>query len=130
MDKELTNKEKDAIKKTRGRKGEDLAADYLRKQGYKVIERNFRCKAGEIDLIGVKERTISFVEVKARTRTDYGMPREAVNRKKQRRLLMAAQLYLKIHPGFAAYNCSMDIIEILYTNDGAYIRHNVNAFSI
>ena len=130
MDEKLTNSQKDAIKKMRGRKGEDLACNYLVSRGYRIIDRNFRSKGGEIDLIGVKGRKISFIEVKARSSTDYGMPRDAVDYRKRRRLLNTAQFYLKIHPGFDGWDCSMDIVEILYLDSGTYIRHTPGAFSL
>ena len=90
----MDNVEKDRIKKKRGRKGEDLACAFLEQNGYRVIERNFRCKMGEIDIVATDGEYICFTEVKARTRTDYGMPRDAVDRRKQQRIARAAILYL------------------------------------
>ncbi len=127
----MDNIEKDTIKKNRGRKGEDLACEFLKQNGYRVIERNFRCKMGEIDIVATDGESICFTEVKARTRTDYGMPRDAVDRRKQLKLLRCAQLYLKLHPGYAEqFSPRMDIVEILYTEEGTYVRHTPNAFSL
>jgi len=127
----MDNLEKDKIKKTRGRKGEDLACRYLKEQGYRILDRNVRYKMGEIDIVAQIDDTICFVEVKARTRTDYGMPRDAVDARKQRKLIRCAQLYLKLHPGYAdRFSPRMDIVEILYREDGVFARHTPNAFSL
>ena len=127
----MDNVEKDRIKKKRGRKGEDLACAFLEQNGYRVIERNFRCKMGEIDIVATDGEYLCFTEVKARTRTDYGMPRDAVDRRKQLKLLRCAQLYLKLHPGYAQrFSPRMDIVEVLYTEKGTYARHTPNAFSL
>ena len=127
----MNAKEKDRINKSRGKQGEDLACSYLKKQGYRIVERNFRCKIGEVDIVAVGEDCICFVEVKARTRVDYGMPRDAVDRRKQWKLSRCAQLYLKLHPGFAArFSPRMDIIEVLYREDGTFVRHTPSAFSL
>ncbi|MBO5517071.1 MAG: YraN family protein [Firmicutes bacterium] len=126
----MDTKEKDRIKKSRGKKGEDYACDFLKKQGYRIAERNFRCKIGEIDIIALDGEYICFVEVKARTRTDYGMPRDAVDVRKQHKLIRCAQLYLKLHPGYVQrFSPRMDIVEILYRDDGVFARHTPNAFS-
>ncbi len=127
----MDNFERDKIKKNRGKKGEDLACRYLKEQGYRILDRNVRYKMGEIDIVAQIDDTICFVEVKARTRIDYGMPRDAVDSRKQWKLIRCAQLYLKMHPGFAQrYSPRMDIIEILYRDDGIFARHTPNAFSL
>ena len=126
----MDNFEKDKIKKIRGKKGEDLACRYLKEQGYRILDRNVRYKLGEIDIVAQIDDTICFVEVKARTRMDYGMPRDAVDARKQQKLVRCAQLYLKLHPGFAErFSPRMDIVEILYREDGVFARHTANAFS-
>jgi putative endonuclease len=78
-----------------GAKGEELAVSHLKKNGYRILERNYRNAIGEIDIIASENRTIVFIEVKARTSGDFGMPFEAVNRKKQRKMRNVALLYLK-----------------------------------
>ena len=126
----MDNLEKDKIKKIRGKKGEDLACRYLEEQGYRILDRNVRYKMGEIDIVAQIDDTICFVEVKARTRMDYGMPRDAVDARKQWKLIRCAQLYLKRHPGYAQrFSPRMDIVEILYRDDGVFARHTPNAFS-
>jgi putative endonuclease len=78
-----------------GRAGEDRAADWYRAHGYAVLERNWRCAAGEIDLICARGRTLVFCEVKARTAATHGHPLEAVTPAKQRRLRGLARSYLR-----------------------------------
>ena len=81
--------------RSRGKKGEDLACRHLKKNKYKILDKNFRVKQGEIDIIAEdKKGVMCFVEVKARSRDDYGLPVEAVTRHKQKRLLAAAFIYL------------------------------------
>lgn len=77
--------------------GEALAAEYLEARGCRIVEKEWRCRLGEIDLIAEKDGMILFVEVKLRTNLQYGMPREYVTAKKQEKLRAAALLYLSMH---------------------------------
>ena len=77
--------------------GEALAAEYLEARGCRIVEKQWRCRLGEIDLIAEKDGMILFVEVKLRTNLRYGMPREYVTAKKQEKLRAAALLYLSMH---------------------------------
>lgn len=77
-----------------GKIGEELAVKYLEQKGYKVIERNFECKQGEIDIIALYKKEIIFLEVKTRTNTKYGTPAEAVDPIKQKHLTKAVKYYL------------------------------------
>ena len=79
-----------------GRKGEAAVCKYLKKQGYKILHRNFRTPFGEADIVAKKADTYCFIEVKARTSDIYGLPAEAVNREKQRRYRMIARYYCNI----------------------------------
>lgn len=78
-----------------GRKGEDISVEFLRKQGYKIIKRNYRCSLGEVDVIARDKQVICFVEVKTRRTDRYGLPEEAIDSYKQRRLARVALSYLK-----------------------------------
>ena len=80
-----------------GRTGERLAAETLIKQGYQILERNFRCRHGEIDLVAEDQHDLVFVEVKTRRGTSYGRPEEAVTLHKQRKLVEVATYYLDLH---------------------------------
>lgn len=77
-----------------GDKYERLAAEHLQRAGYRIRERNFRCKFGEVDLIAEKDGYLVFVEVKYRSTARYGMPSEAVDARKQRRICNVASFYL------------------------------------
>ncbi len=73
---------------------EQMAVIYLRKHGYRIKERNFRCKFGEVDIIAKKGNYLVFIEVKFRSSNVYGTPAEAVNYAKQRRISNVASFYL------------------------------------
>lgn len=75
--------------------GERKAANYLRLHGYRIVETNFRCRQGEIDIIARKRGFIVFAEVKLRKSSDFGQAREFVTCAKQRRVTIAAQLWLQ-----------------------------------
>ncbi len=78
-----------------GRHGERKACGYLKKQGYRILGKNFRCKAGEVDIIAADHETLVFVEVKTRSSDQFGTPQEAVTRAKLRTLHQVAQYYLR-----------------------------------
>lgn len=119
-------------KKERGNWGEDRAALYLRLHGYRIAERNFRCRQGEIDIIARKGDIVAFVEVKQRKNADFGEAREFVTFSKQRRVIAAAEFWLlktrcELQPRF-------DVIEV-YAPEGTKtlrpeINHIENAFSV
>jgi putative endonuclease len=77
-----------------GKKGEELAIDYLIKQGYKIVERNWRFQKAEIDIIARKEETLISVEVKTRSTNDFGNPQDFVNPKKIKLMVLAMNEYV------------------------------------
>jgi len=85
-------------KQSRGREGEKLAASYLKSQGYKIIEKNFKKRYGEIDIIALDKDILVFIEVKTRWSKKYGLPEEAVTPWKLRSVIKTAQYYKMIHP--------------------------------
>lgn len=96
-----------------GRQGEDLAADFLEKQGFTIIARNWRCRLGEIDLIVERDQRVRFVEVKTRRGTAFGYPEEAVSSTKRLRWARSIELWLQLHaPRVTAYQA--DVISILW----------------
>lgn len=99
--------------KSLGRRGEDAAALFLRARGYWIVARSYRTSLGEIDLVAVDGRTIVFVEVKTRVRSDHGQPFDAVHPDKQRRLTRLAAAYLKRHD-LTRYASRFDIVSILW----------------
>ncbi|SHF06966.1 YraN family protein [Chryseobacterium takakiae] len=78
-----------------GKKAEDLAADFLLKNGYKILARNFRYQKAEIDIIAAKDNLIIICEVKARSTDVFNLPQESVNKKKIKLLVSAADYYLQ-----------------------------------
>lgn len=100
----------------RGKLGEDLACKYLENNGYKVIERNFLARQGEIDIIALDKNEIVFIEVKTRTNISYGKPVEAVDTNKQKHLIKTVEYYLYSR-NLENEFIRIDVIEIyLYKN--------------
>ena len=93
-----------------GRWGEALAADYLRKKGYSILAAGWRCRFGEIDLIAQSGGYLCFVEVKLRKTAAYGSPGAFVDRRKQEKLRLTAQMYLSEH--LTTLQPRFDVIEI------------------
>ena len=116
-------------KRSLGRWGEERAARYLKLRAYKILEMNYSCRMGEIDLIARKGRFIVFVEVKLRKNDSFAQGREYVNYAKQQRIITTAQLYLQEHE--CELQPRFDVIEI-YAPEGASgpvsIEHIEDAF--
>ncbi|OGG26846.1 hypothetical protein A2960_01630 [Candidatus Gottesmanbacteria bacterium RIFCSPLOWO2_01_FULL_39_12b] len=83
---------------TLGKQGEEIAAKYLKQQGYQIIERNFQRRYKEIDIVALDKNTLVFVEVKTRQGDKFGTPSEAITSFKLRNLVQSAQYYKFIHP--------------------------------
>ncbi|MCR6544669.1 YraN family protein [Dehalobacterium formicoaceticum] len=77
-----------------GKLGEDMAAAELKQRGYRIVSRNFRCRLGEIDIIGELDGRLIFIEVKTRTSLAFGLPQETVHYRKQEKIKKVAQFYL------------------------------------
>ena len=90
--------------------GEERAARYLRRKGYRIVERNYRCRQGEIDIIAERREFLVFVEVKLRKDERFAEAREFVTAAKQRRILAAAQLWLAQHE--SERQPRFDVIEV------------------
>ncbi|HEX6710206.1 MAG TPA: YraN family protein [Rubrobacter sp.] len=113
--------------KSSGAWGEDLALRYLTRRGYTLVERNYRTRYGEIDLIVRKEDTLVFVEVKLRRGTGFGDPLEAVTPHKQTTLRTLAEQYLSDRdPYFDTLR--FDVVGILADNDRFRLHHVEDAF--
>ena len=111
-----------------GSTGESLAAKHLEQHGYNIIGRNYRSRYGEIDIIAEKGEYIVFVEVKARSQGFAGLPREAVDLRKQKKIIKTALMYLlqtnkNAQPRF-------DVIEVNQTGREYNINHIENAFDL
>lgn len=96
-----------------GSRYEQKAAAYLAERGYRILEKNYRCRMGEIDLIARDNVFYVFIEVKYRKNADKGYPEEAVNWQKQRRIRQAAQYYLMSRHLTADTPCRFDVVSIL-----------------
>ncbi len=113
----------DVHKKLLGKKGEDLVVKYLKKQGYKILKRNYRTPLGEADVIAADGEEIAFVEVKTRETENYGLPSEAVGAEKQRRYQKIARYYW-LETGVEP-NARFDVAEVYA--DG-HIEYYKNAY--
>lgn len=94
----------------KGKEGEILAENFLKKKGIKIIEKNYRTKFGEIDLIGFDKRTIIFIEVKLRNNNKFGYPTEAITKKKLSHLFQSAEIFISQRN--LNYNYRFDVIAI------------------
>ena len=116
-------------KQVLGREGERIAEAYLKKKGYKLIERNYRCAPGEIDLIVLDHRVLVFVEVKTRTGDRFGTPPEAVEFRKQRRMIKAAEHFLA-QKGLQQRDARFDVVGITLAGRQPVVEHIENAFDL
>jgi putative endonuclease len=110
-----------------GRRGERIAERYLRRHGYRILERNFRGAGAEIDLIAMDRETLVFVEVKTRRTAQTGTPQEAVNPHKQRHLRRAGEIYAQSR---RVHDCPMrfDVVAILEDRGGRHLELLKDAF--
>lgn len=114
-----------------GKQGESWAAAYLEGQGYVILERNYSLRLGEIDIIARDGDELVFVEVKSRRSVRFGVPEEAVTRRKQRRISRVALAYLSDN-GLLDVNARFDVVSIVAPGDGAAprITQHKNAFDL
>jgi putative endonuclease len=113
----IKNRPKPTARQGLGRTGERLAAESLLSKGYSILERNFRCRQGEIDLVAEDEQDIIFVEVKARRGISFGLPEDALTLRKRRKLVELASYYLDLH------TCSdrswrIDVVAVQFSSSG------------
>jgi putative endonuclease len=94
-----------------GRLGESIAADYLVENGYTILERNWRSPYGEVDLITLKAGRLAFIEVKTRSNTSLGPPEISITPRKQRHMRESAEYYIQQHPEAAAEWC-IDLVTV------------------
>lgn len=116
------------IGRASGEAGESMACRYLERQGFVVLERNYRCRSGEVDVVARQGDTTVFVEVKERRSGAHGAGYEAVTFGKRRRLISAARLYASTR-GISEKPLRFDVISIDWTANGVpRIRHEPGAF--
>ena len=112
-----------------GKVGERLSEAYLKKQGYEIVARNVRSPFGEIDLVAKHKKTLVFVEVKTRRGTDFGLPEEAVTKRKKVRLGRLASWYLTQCPG-SDLPVRFDVLAIQLEGNNPDIRLIQDAFEL
>ncbi|MBF0152967.1 MAG: YraN family protein [Magnetococcales bacterium] len=115
-------------RKVLGRFAEELAAGHLSRTGYRILERNVRFRRGELDIIALHGEDLVFCEVKARRSDQYGSPAEAIDLRKQRRLLLLGTLYLQAHPEYANRCCRFDAALVFPQGSGWCVEVIQNAF--
>jgi len=108
---------------------EEEAAKFLKKKGYRIIARNYRNRLGEIDIIAYEGKTLTFIEVKARRNTRFGLPEEAISDSKKRHISKAALVFLK-EKGLFNQKARFDVLSITYLQEAPRIRLIKNAFEL
>ncbi len=111
----------------RGRRGERVAAEYLREHGYEILEINFRSGPGEVDIVGTRQDTVVFFEVKTWAAVPWSELAYAVTRSKRARITAAAQLYMAGAPQLRSYRIRFDLL--LVSPKEGVVRHIENAFA-
>jgi putative endonuclease len=116
--------------KSLGQRGEDTAAKFLKRRGYKILARGHDSRLGELDIIAVDGRTLVFVEVKTRRNTEAGHPSEAVDDHKQKRLTQSALAYLKGHH-LLGYAARFDVVAVTWPDETSQptVEHFLDAFA-
>ncbi|MGE5944124.1 MAG: YraN family protein [Flavobacteriales bacterium] len=109
-----------------GTKGEQLAVDFLLKNGYDILDRNYRFDKAEVDIIAQKDTTLAIIEVKTRSTIDYGNPQDFVKPKQIQRLVKAVDEYVTAN--YLDVEVRFDIIAIIKEGKGFKIEHLENAF--
>jgi putative endonuclease len=113
-------------RKHTGRQGEDIATSFLTGKGYQIIQRNWRCAAGELDLIAMDGHALVFVEVRTRSGSRFGPAEASITPAKQTRLIELAQTYLQEHPALTS-NWRIDVVAIQLGRGLPQINHIENA---
>lgn len=112
-----------------GKSGEDVAVDSLEQNGYKIIQRNYKNKLGEIDIIAKDKNTLCFIEVKSRTQLNFGHPKEAIGTFKQRQLNKVALSYLKQY-NLLNISARFDVVSIIFNQNKTDVEIIKNAFGL
>ena len=107
----------------RGAASELLAAEYLQSQGLEVLERNLRCRGGELDLVCLDGGVLVIVEVRQRIRGDFGGALASVDGRKQRKLIRAARFFWQRKPAWRAYRMRFDVVAVVGQPDGIHYIH-------
>lgn len=109
-----------------GKHGEKIAYTFLRKKGYEVLATNFRFEKTEIDIVCKKDKTIVFVEVKTRTTEEHGNPEEAVDAKKQEKIVRTAERFIQVHDMLG--DIRFDVVSVITDGKKNKVTHIRDAF--
>lgn len=111
-----------------GQRGEDAAARFLEERGLRLLERNYRCRGGEVDLVMLEERTLVLVEVRLRSSADFGGAAASVGPRKQRRFALAARHLLMTRPAYRDLPMRFDVVALQGGADGPRVEWIRDAF--
>lgn len=112
-----------------GAQGEDIAADFLVKRGYRILQRNYRTALGEIDIVAREGNALVFVEVKARSGGQFGPPQLAVDTRKQTKMSRVALAYLR-NKRMDPCDCRFDVVAVIKDSGGIQVELFQNAFDL
>jgi len=110
-----------------GARGEEAAARYLEKNGYRILKQNYRAAGSEVDVIALRDETVCFVEVKTRGTDDFGLPEEFVDERKRRKIIRAAKIFTG-NRAYVNHFVRFDIISVLTNGNDYQINHIQHAF--
>ncbi len=113
-----------------GKAGEKEAERFLKKKGYRIVERNYRTRRGEIDIVALDGDTLVFVEVKTRLSHSFGTPQDSVDRTKMAHIIKASKYYITENPALKDHNVRFDVVGITVHKDGLKIEHIPHAFEV
>ena len=120
---------KDLSRIRTGKQGEEIAVSHLRKLGYRILERNYRCPLGEIDVVAKDGEVIVFVEVKSRKTEEFGEPEQAVGKAKQRKMSLLSLYYLAKNHG-SPKEARFDVVAVKMLPSGTEVKLIRNAFDL
>ena len=109
-----------------GKRGEEITCDFIQKRGMEIIERNYLCKIGEIDIIAKDKEELVFIEVKTRSQEQFGLPSEAVGDTKKKHIYRVAEYYLMKHQLENVY-CRLDVVEVYLYEQNYQINYIKNS---
>lgn len=118
-------------RKALGSKGEKLAVKFLKRKGYKIIQHNYRCRLGEIDIVAEYDGAVIFVEVRTKRTEEFGIPQSSITAAKRSQVSKAA-LYYIMEKKLLGRSCRFDVIAITFSTDShkPQIEHIENAFEL
>jgi putative endonuclease len=120
---------KDLSRIKTGKKGEEIAVRHLQKLGYRILERNYRCPLGEIDVVARDKDTIVFVEVKSRKTEEFGDPELAVGKAKQKKMSLLSLYYLS-QQAPSQMDARFDVVAVKMLSSGTEVKLFRNAFDL